>query len=135
MKFYLGGPIANVSRAKAGQWRAEARRKLEAIGHSVNDPNERLCRPGIEKEIIESDLEEIRKSDILIAHTPTDVFFHGTSMEIFFAAYVLRIPVFTFPVNPTPWLIHWSEQFEDLASVLDHVRSLNGTPELLSTST
>lgn len=125
MKFYLAGPIANVSVDEATQWRLDAQKGLAAYGIGVNDPNKRLYRPGIEAEIITKDLEEIRKSDGVIAHVPLDVSFHGTSMEIFFAAYVLRIPVYTFPVNPTPWLIHWTTQFDNLNEIINYIRDID----------
>lgn len=125
MKVYLGGPIFNVSQRDAVAWRAKARTILEERGIGVNDPTERTPlrdTPGQEEGIILKDLEEIREADILIAYIPDNTIMFGTPMEIFFAAYVEKKPVFTFPKNLSPWIVHWStETFDTLEDLLEHV--------------
>ena len=131
MKVYLGGPIYNVSRKDATTWRAKAREKLEAMGYEVIDPNRRPYIPGNEKEIIDKDLEEIRESDFLLSYVPEDVAMAGTPMEIFYASYVEKMPVYTFPHNPSPWIKYWStESFVTLDALLERFESLRGVQEV-----
>ena len=132
MKTYLGGPIFNVSRKDAVAWRAKAKEELQVMGIEVNDPNERPYIPGKEIELVDTDLKEIAESNVLIAHTPEDTQMNGTSMEIFYAAYVLKIPVLTFPHNPSPWLVRWStHSFVTLDALLEYVKKNYGSQRIL----
>jgi nucleoside 2-deoxyribosyltransferase len=124
MKVYLGGPIYNVSRKEATTWRAKARESLEAMGVEVIDPNRRPYIPGNEEEIIKKDLDEISESDILISFMPEDVAMAGTMMEVFFAAYTEKMPVYSFPNNSSPWVKYWStEQFDTLEALVEFIKS------------
>jgi nucleoside 2-deoxyribosyltransferase len=123
MKVYLGGPIFNVSRKDATAWRMQAKTELGKIGFEVNDPNMRPYNPGNEVELVTQDLAEIAESDFLIAHVPEDVAMAGTPMEIFYAGYVLGIPVYTFPRNSSPWFIRWStKSFDNLDELLEELK-------------
>ena len=124
MKVYLGGPIYNVSRKEATTWRAKAREALEEMGIEVIDPNRRPYIPGNEEEIITKDLNEISECDILISYVPEDVAMAGTMMEIFFAAYTEKMPVYSFPDNSSPWVKYWStEQFPTLEALIEFIES------------
>jgi nucleoside 2-deoxyribosyltransferase len=56
--------------------------------------------------IVEIDLELIRKSDGLLAYLPGKNPVTGTSMEIFYSAYILRIPVYVITQDyfHHPWI-------------------------------
>lgn len=62
------------------------------------------------KNIVEDDLEKIRKSDGLVA-VMNDVRV-GTPMEVFFAARVLRIPVYIITISYRyhPWVAEYATQ-------------------------
>ena len=118
MKIYLAGPIGNVTDEEASQWRDTARDHLKSLGIQVSDPTNRPYIPGNEEWLIQGDLNEIRSADGIIAHIPPGVEFHGTSMEIFFAGFVEKKPVWSWPLQASPWLMYWSNQHETLDDVL-----------------
>ena len=126
MVVYLAGPMFNVSRSESKSWRGEAKHFLSPYKIDTSDPHDRSYTPGKEVELVNGDLEAIRKSDAVIAHVPTDVPMAGTPMEIFYAAYVLRIPVYTFPINRSPWIIRWStKSFETLQELTNFIADDN----------
>lgn len=110
MVVYLAGPIFGKSDADCTAWRAEARRLLNA---RVLDPMARDYRGREDQnvaEIVECDLEDIRKSDVVLVnalHGPS----WGTAMEIVYAYTNYnerkRIVVVAHP-PVSPWLRHHS---------------------------
>jgi nucleoside 2-deoxyribosyltransferase len=136
MKTYLSGPIFAVSKEEAAIWRNEAKTALEKIGIEAIIP-----RPFIPGEdvvgLVSDDMRDIRSSDFIISHIPPNTVMAGTPMEIFYAAFVLKIPVYTFPKNQSPWYLRWStESFDSLEDLLEYVgeNHVNGSKELLSSS-
>jgi nucleoside 2-deoxyribosyltransferase len=136
MKTYLSGPIFAVSKEEATIWRNEAKAALEKIGIEAIIP-----RPFIPGEdvvgLVSDDMRDIRSSDFIISHIPPNTVMAGTPMEIFYAAFVLKIPVYTFPKNQSPWYLRWStESFDSLEDLLEYVgeNHVNGSKELLSSS-
>jgi nucleoside 2-deoxyribosyltransferase len=136
MKTYLSGPIFAVSKEEAAIWRNEAKAALEKIGIEAIIP-----RPFIPGEdvvgLVSDDMRDIRSSDFIISHIPPNTVMAGTPMEIFYAAFVLKIPVYTFPKNQSPWYLRWStESFDSLEDLLEYVgeNHVNGSKELLSSS-
>ena len=63
--------------------------------------------PGIDKAIVDGDLQDVDDCDILLANCPTPS--HGTSMEIYHHAsrggYVITVCP---NPRPSPWLTRWS---------------------------
>jgi nucleoside 2-deoxyribosyltransferase len=100
---YLAGPMEHVSIEEANSWRTTATRMLSSNCKVLN-PCRRLHKfePRYMKRIFELDLRDIRESDIILANlnNPT-IPKHGTAMEVFYAAYVLRIPVVAFKEDNT----------------------------------
>jgi len=75
-----------------------------------SDEQRRFLSTRDARSIVEDDLEKIRKSDgILAIANETRL---GTPMEIFFAAYVLRIPVYviTRRYSGHPWIRHFATE-------------------------
>ena len=91
---YLAGAIAHVTPDFATSWRRDATERLTAAGYTVLDPTQGkdLHAPGVNetvytpKEIVEADLDMIRRADIVLAEvSKKDVPYHGTSMELVYA--------------------------------------------------
>lgn len=94
---YLAGPMESVSFGEAKKWREEAIHLLP--NWNCLDPCRRLHSGRVEemKSIFELDLRDINESDtILVNLSQPTIAMHGTAMEIFYAAYVRRIPVVAF---------------------------------------
>jgi nucleoside 2-deoxyribosyltransferase len=52
------------------------------------------------KRIFELDLRDIRESDLILANLDNPLVpKHGTAMEVFYAAYILKIPVVAFKAS------------------------------------
>lgn len=122
MKVYLSGPIFNVSEEEASAWRNKAKEILAEMGIEALIP-----RPFIPGEdvagLVGDDMRDIRSSDFLISHIPLETVMAGTPMEIFYAAHVLKMPVYTFPKNQSPWYLRWStKSFDSLEELLDYVK-------------
>ncbi len=112
---YLSGPIRCVSDAEAFTWRATAEEYLTAKGFKVIVPK-RLIDVSV-SEIVEGDLTDIRKSDIVLAHVPEGVTAIGTTMEIFFAAREGKNVILwggNFDDGISAWHFHHSEACCDL---------------------
>lgn len=101
---YLAGPMEHVSSAAATQWRDEVKAVISAT-HDVKflDPCRRIHSfdPREMKRIFELDIRDINESDLLIVNLDQmdKIPRHGTAMEVFYAAYVRRIPVIAFKSN------------------------------------
>lgn len=104
---YLAGPINGCTDEECKGWRAEARRLLEPLC-AVIDPMDFDCR-GLEgemaNEIIRHDLEQLDKSDAVLANATKPSW--GTAMEIVYSGLAGK-PVFAFCCQPSdstsPWL-------------------------------
>lgn len=98
-----------------------ATERFRQKGIGIEDPTDRL---GFDSElIVEGDKAAIRKSGALLAHAPKGIAFVGTSMEIFYAHEVLKIPVVTWGVGngtyPSPWIVMHSDYvYETLEEAL-----------------
>jgi nucleoside 2-deoxyribosyltransferase len=100
---YLCGPMEHVSKEDATGWRDVAKQKL-GLECNLLDPCRRIHSFKLEqmRTIFEMDLRDIRESDIILADLSNpNVPKNGTAMEVFYAAYVLRIPVVAFKPDPT----------------------------------
>lgn len=102
---YLAGPMEHVSTEEAVGWRTEATRRLELAGHRTLDPCRRIHSfdPREMKRIFELDIRDINESDIIIANLDKlkEIPRHGTAMEVFYAAYIRKIPVIAFKSEKT----------------------------------
>jgi len=95
---YLAGSMEHVSIEEAKGWRSEA---THLLAHSckILNPCRRLhsFEPKYMKRIFELDLRDIRESDLILANLDKpEIPKHGTAMEVFYAAYVLKVPVIAF---------------------------------------
>ena len=100
---YLAGPMEHVSTEEAKGWRSTA---THLLAHSSNilNPCRRIhaFQPKYMKRIFELDLRDIRESDLILANLNNPAIpKHGTAMEVFYAAYVLKIPVVAFKEDNT----------------------------------
>lgn len=109
LSVYLAGPINASSDAEVHDWRDDMTRRLRT--YDVINPADRDYR-GIEDinhvELVEADLEDIDRSDFVIAHCPKPSV--GTSMEVMYAA-MKDIPVIAFVppgTSVSPWLRYHS---------------------------
>ena len=99
---YLAGSMEHVSLEEAKGWRDIATEILESMDVVTLDPTRRIHNfdKRYMKRIFELDLRDIQESDIILANldNPT-IAKHGTAMEVFYAAYVLRKPVVAFKAD------------------------------------
>lgn len=123
---YLSGPMEDVTKEEAGEWRDEATKFLKKHGHTVYDPT---CRTHMDhKTIVEFDINEIEKSDMLLTFFPMTkkIRLIGTSMEIFYANRILRRPTILWGHecnNSHPWVFqNASHIFLHLKDALEYVR-------------
>lgn len=110
MKVYLGGPINGCTDEEANGWRTEAKALLEELGFEWVDPMRRDYRgremePGIAREIVAGDLEDIHACDVLLMNCPRPSV--GTSMEVFYGHQIGKRVVCVVPEGwvPSPWLV------------------------------
>jgi nucleoside 2-deoxyribosyltransferase len=107
---YLCGPMEHVSQEEALGWRQQATTLFERHNYTNDcdpnivtlDPTRRIhnFEQRYMKRIFELDLRDIRESDIILANLDNpSIAKHGTSMEVFYAAYVLRKPVVAFKAD------------------------------------
>ena len=93
--------MEHVSIEEANSWRYTATRML-ASNCKILNPCRRLHKfePKYMKRIFELDLRDIRESDLILANLDNPLVpKHGTAMEVFYAAYVLQIPVVAFKAS------------------------------------
>ena len=131
-RIYLAGPIFGRSKSDVRSWREEAAARLTFLGAEPLDP----CRrdyTGIEHvddnpaKIVAEDLAEIDGCSAIIAMV--DAPSAGTSMEIFYAAHVRKIPVIAMvpdSIAVSPWISHHAEVIKWSADDLGMGRSLDG---------
>jgi hypothetical protein len=81
---YLGGSIdAHIEGYKPREWRSRATKELEAQGYKILNPFENESKYNSIKDIVEADLADIKKCNILLVEmTFPDMPYIGTSMEI-----------------------------------------------------
>lgn len=111
---YLSGPIRCVSDYDAFTWRATAEEYLVSKGFIVKVPKRKVT--AAPSEIVEGDLDDIRESDIVLAHVPEGVTAIGTTMEVFFAAREGKIVILwggDFNYGMSAWFYHHSEAYCD----------------------
>lgn len=110
MKIYLAGPINGCSDSECNDWRSDFK---NIVGHEFIDPMRRDYR-GIEAAnvdaIVQGDIDDINEADLIVANCPKPSY--GTAMEIFYAAHVLKKPVWLIckDEKPSPWLLKHSVQ-------------------------
>lgn len=121
---YLCGGINGLSDADAKDWREDAKLRLPL----TLDPMRRDYR-GREAEcvaeIVIGDLKDIADSDVVLAMCNRPSW--GTAMEIYHAAIIVGIPVYTvvpLDVAVSPWLSHHSAIFTSLDSAIDAIGKL-----------
>ena len=98
---YLAGPMENVSSKVATDWR-EAAKLILNDNFNILDPTRRLHSFQTKefKRIFELDLRDIQESDLILVNLcDPKLAKHGTAMEVFYAAYVLRKPVVAFKAD------------------------------------
>jgi nucleoside 2-deoxyribosyltransferase len=110
-KYYLAHSTTLIKKTRKWQLSIEGRFDIKLINPFYNNPNEdanelvkisktnKALRDYMKKlsdyqckSIMERDLELIRKSDGIVAYFETPTI--GTSMEIIYCAYLLRLPVY-----------------------------------------
>ena len=122
---YLSGPIANVNPIGAQLWREQATKRLLAKGCTVFNPAlPHVAEPTIEH--VEADITAIMDSAIILAHVPPHIQCCGTAMEIFYASYVMDLPVVVWTGNPfspcSVWIrIYATNVYPTLEKAIDAV--------------
>lgn len=131
---YLCGPINGCTDAEATDWREIVKSTWtgKTIDPMARDYRGRELEPGIAAEIVAGDLADIQASDIIL------VFYEkpsvGTSMEIFYAKFVLKKPVIVVNNSKTPlspWLVFHSDAVvKTMAEALEIAEVWSGTPDI-----
>ena len=120
---YLAGGINGLSDEDANDWREHAKGRLKC---DTLDPMRRDYRGKEDEsvgEIVHGDLEDIDKSDVVLASCVRPSW--GTAMEIHYAAYIAHKPVFA--VVPegravSPWLRYYTEAvYATFDEAVDHI--------------
>jgi nucleoside 2-deoxyribosyltransferase len=99
---YLAGPMEHVSKEDAIGWRTSAETILSFADVKTLNPCRRIhnFEQRYMKRIFELDLRDIQESDIILVNLDNpSIAKHGTSMEVFYASYVLRKPVVAFKAD------------------------------------
>jgi len=109
---YLAGPIMGCDDSECRDWREQAKVLLAEHGCGTLDPLRRDYRgrehdPTLAAEIVEADLADLRECGGVLAYCDRPS--TGTSMEVFYAAHVLKIPVVSVCCEGvSPWLAYHS---------------------------
>jgi nucleoside 2-deoxyribosyltransferase len=107
---YLAGPISGRSDEDCNDWRSfvKAHWKGRCLDPMRRDARSKEMTPSLAEEIVAGDLWDIRRASAVLVHYDRPSV--GTSMEIFYAAFVLVRPVFLINKSGapiiSPWLIH-----------------------------
>lgn len=103
---YLAGPMENVSEVQMTTWRSYATSRLSKADIRILDPARRR-HSGEQRHmrrIFELDLRDIQECDIVLVNLNDDKLAkHGTAMEVFYAAHILRKPVVAFKKKVTKY--------------------------------
>lgn len=128
-KIYLCGPINGRTDAECIDWREEVKRlwRGETLDPMRRDYRGREQMLGIAKLIVEDDLQDLRDCWGVLAYFDKPSV--GTSMEIFYAAYVLGKPVVLVNASGSPKLTPWLQHHSDyvaysLSQALSRLESL-----------
>lgn len=126
---YLAGPIHGCTDEQAKGWRELCKGLLVGPTRDPMDRDYRGREDECWKEIVENDLVDIRQVDVVLAsYNPPGIErpFVGTSMEIFFAAHVLGIPVVFVAKEDqviSPWIRYHSARivhsYEDACQLIN----------------
>ena len=125
---YLCGPIKDRTDDECVAWREKAAELLSPI--PILNPIRRDYRgheaePGIARKIVQDDLDDINNSRaLLVMYDKPSV---GTSMEIFYAAWYRKIPVYVVNISGekwvSPWLMHHTTMaFHNLVDACDYIK-------------
>ena len=107
---YLAGGINGLSDSDAKDWREYAKERLNC---DTLDPMRRDYRGKEDesvREIVHGDLADIGSSDVILASCVRPSW--GTAMEIHYASYIARKPVFAVVPESqavSPWLRYYTE--------------------------
>jgi len=98
-RVYLAGSIhhefMNDKLNEVYKWRDEVSEKLVENGFLPVSPmrNKENGRYGSVKEIVVRDLNDVSKCDAMIVYMKSPLMSGGTAMEMFYASYILNIPI------------------------------------------
>ena len=129
---YLAGPMEHVSKDQAQGWRDQVKLHFHYDSLvTLLDPCRRLHSFKQEemRAIFELDIRDINESDIVLANLSQlgEIPHNGTSMEVFYANYIRRIPVIG--IKPTKKNMHpffeslVTEWVPDVNTALDTLRN------------
>jgi nucleoside 2-deoxyribosyltransferase len=131
---YLAGPIAGCTDDETHGWRTEVKRRLKDKFNFLDpaarwDTRDRLLDPAEVIRLVETDIEEIRQSDIVLANVWK--ISAGTSMEFVYAKRVYYKTVIS--INPNSYLSPWVDYHSDwVVSTIDRaigrLRRIAGEP-------
>ncbi len=125
---YLAGPIFGTTEEDQ-KWRQYVKKDLSARGYKVIDPLELRDYRGQEKEkafeIVEKDLKDLKKSDILLIYAPKPSW--GTAMEAVYAYLQSKQIITVAPEKEiSPWLKYHTDilvsSFEEMLKVLEKIK-------------
>ena len=107
LKIYLAGPINACTDDECNQWRNDAKNKLSEK-YDILDPMVRDYRNTCSDDyvyIVESDLDDIKKADIILAncYKPSA----GTSMELVYTTLLGKVILSA--ASPSPWVKYHSD--------------------------
>lgn len=134
MAVYLAGPIGDISIQEAAAWREEAEKRLEAAGIKAYNPlrGKDLSDINIKTkldyiEVVERDLDDIKKSDIILVDLRREVNIIGTAMEMAYARmWGKEIYVFGTAYRQHYWVkYHVDRFFDDLDEAIEGIMELN----------
>ncbi|MFX0163674.1 MAG: nucleoside 2-deoxyribosyltransferase [Candidatus Hodarchaeota archaeon] len=128
LRIYLSGPVFNTS-DEDQKWRQYVKKEILAKGFEVIDPLELRDYRGLEEEkmveIVEKDLKDLKKSDILLIYAPKPSW--GTAMEIVYAYLQSKQIITVAPEKEiSPWLKYHTDilvsSFKELLEVLEKIK-------------
>ncbi len=128
LRIYLAGPIFGTTEEDQ-KWRQYVKKDLSARGYKVIDPLELRDYRGQEKEkafeIVEKDLKDLKKSDILLIYAPKPSW--GTAMEVVYAYLQSKQIITVAPEKEiSPWLKYHTDilvsSFEEMLKVLEKIK-------------
>lgn len=121
LSVYLAGPISDIEISEAAAWRKEAEEKLKAAGIMAYNPlrDKDLDDPGIKsnlnyQDVVERDLKDIEKADIILVDLRREVNIIGTAMEMAYARmWGKKIFVFGKAYREHYWVRYHADRFFD----------------------
>jgi nucleoside 2-deoxyribosyltransferase len=127
---YLAGPIHGANRIDVNTWRRQASKALlvENDFATVN-PAVRVINDSNTKEVIAADMTDIQRCSGVLAFLPNKYLCRGTTMEIFYAKFVLGKPVVVFgETNWSAWVWNFADEcFPQLGDALAYIKQNNST--------